>query len=131
MRRGRARSLRPSEGAGRRGGAHASHVDLLGQEVIVVLGAAVREGGEASPALRRRVFHAIELARERPDSLLLFTGGVGIFPPAEAEVMARMATRLAVHSRSSAIERPPTGSLWRDDEPFVLAAQGAPHVEET
>jgi len=71
-------------------------VDLLGQEVIVVLGAAVREGGEASPALRRRVFHAIELARERPDSLLLFTGGVGIFPPAEAEVMARLARRAGI-----------------------------------
>ena len=60
-------------------------------EVIVVLGAAVREGGRPSPALQRRVEHAVQLLRDRPEAQVLFTGGVGGHPPSEAEVMARLA----------------------------------------
>lgn len=62
-------------------------------EIVVVLGAAVRAEGEPSPALRRRIDHAAGLVLERPDSLLLLTGGVGLYPPSEAEAMARVAER--------------------------------------
>ena len=65
-------------------------------EIVVVLGAAVRAEGEPSPALRRRIDHAAVLVLERPDSLLLLTGGVGLYPPSEAEVMARVAERRGV-----------------------------------
>jgi uncharacterized SAM-binding protein YcdF (DUF218 family) len=59
--------------------------------VLVVLGAAVRPGGVPSAALQRRIEHAVRLARQRSDALLLLTGGVGLHPPSEAEVMARLA----------------------------------------
>jgi uncharacterized SAM-binding protein YcdF (DUF218 family) len=77
-------------------------------EFIVVLGAAVREGGRPSPVLQRRVAHAIQLMRDRPEAQALFTGGRGIHPPAEAEVMARLALdagiapeRLSLESRAT------------------------------
>ena len=60
-------------------------------DVIVVLGAAVRPGGTPSPALRRRVFHAIRLFQQGFSGNLLFTGGIGRYPPSEAEVMRRLA----------------------------------------
>lgn len=56
-----------------------------------MLGAAVRAEGQPSLALRRRVEHAVELADERPEALLVFTGGLGIHAPPEAEVMAALA----------------------------------------
>ena len=49
-----------------------------------------------SPALQRRVDHAVSLVRTRPDSLLLLTGGVGQHPPSEAEVMAGAAERAGI-----------------------------------
>lgn len=59
-------------------------------DVLVVMGAGVRPGGEPSGALRRRVAAALENARGRPDALFLVTGGVGRHPPAEALVMRRL-----------------------------------------
>ena len=59
--------------------------------MIVVLGAAVRPGGTPSPALRRRVLHAVHLFQQGFSGRLLFTGGIGRYPPSEAEVMRRLA----------------------------------------
>lgn len=66
------------------------------RDVIVVLGAAVRANGQPSQAMRRRVDHALELARKRADSLLLFTGGLGVHAPAEADAMAAVAREAGV-----------------------------------
>jgi vancomycin permeability regulator SanA len=63
----------------------------LPYDVIVVLGAAVWPGGQPSPALRRRVLHAVDLLQRGYASYLLVTGGVGKYPPAESEVMQRIA----------------------------------------
>ena len=71
-------------------------MELVSGEFIVVLGAAVRPGGEPSPALRRRIDHAVWLWGQAPQSTLVLTGGVGDFPPAEAEVMARIAEAAGV-----------------------------------
>lgn len=60
-------------------------------DVIVVLGAAVRPGGTPSPALRRRVLHAIHLFHQGFSGSFLFTGGIGRHPPTEAEAMRRLA----------------------------------------
>jgi uncharacterized SAM-binding protein YcdF (DUF218 family) len=57
---------------------------------IVIFGAAVRPGGHASGALRRRVEAALAFGRRQADPLYVPTGGVGTNPPAEAEVMARL-----------------------------------------
>lgn len=60
-------------------------------DVIVVLGAAVWPDGRPSPALQRRVIHAVGLLRQGSAAYLLVTGGMGKYPPAEAEVMQRLA----------------------------------------
>jgi uncharacterized SAM-binding protein YcdF (DUF218 family) len=60
-------------------------------DVIVVLGAAVWPGGQPSPALQRRVLHAVDLLQRGYAAYLLVTGGVGKYPPAEATVMQRLA----------------------------------------
>src|SRR5499426_2171318 len=60
-------------------------------DVIVVLGAAVWPGGQPSPALQRRILHAVDLLRQGYATYLLVTGGLGKYPPAEAAVMQRLA----------------------------------------
>ena len=67
-----------------------------GVDVIVVLGAAVWEHGMPSPALRRRMLHAVELFHSGISDILLVTGGVGKYPPSEAEVMRRLAAEHGV-----------------------------------
>jgi vancomycin permeability regulator SanA len=61
---------------------------------IVILGAAVRRGGEPSPALRRRVGAALAIARA--DDHFLPTGAVGRHPPSEAAVMQRLLVEAGV-----------------------------------
>ena len=60
-------------------------------DVIIVLGAAVRPGGQASPALRRRVLHAVSMLHRGHGQRLLLSGGLGKHPPAEAYVMRQLA----------------------------------------
>lgn len=55
-----------------------------------MFGAAVRPDGSASPTLARRVGYAAALAERDPSIDLFCSGGVGRYPPAEAEVMAHM-----------------------------------------
>lgn len=56
--------------------------------VALVLGAAVREDGRASPALARRVARAVQLWQAGEVRAIIGCGGVGRFPPAEAAVIA-------------------------------------------
>ena len=55
---------------------------------IVIFGAAVGPGGRPSGALLRRVEAALAFGAGHPGALYVPTGGLGAFPPAEAEVMA-------------------------------------------
>lgn len=61
-------------------------------EVIIVLGAAVWPSERPSSTMQRRVLHAVHLLQHGYAPYLLFTGGVGVHPPAEAEVMQRVAS---------------------------------------
>jgi uncharacterized SAM-binding protein YcdF (DUF218 family) len=65
-------------------------------DAIVVLGCSVWPGGRPSPALYARTQHAIELYRAGYASHLILTGGVGQNPPAESEVMRRLARAAGV-----------------------------------
>jgi len=60
-------------------------------DVIVVLGAAVWPDGQPSPALQRRILHAVDLLQRGYAAYLLVTGGMGKYPPAEAAVMQCLA----------------------------------------
>jgi len=58
--------------------------------VAVVLGTQVLPGGRPSRTLDARVRHAARLYAEGEAGLLIPTGGLGEYPPSEAEVMARV-----------------------------------------
>jgi uncharacterized SAM-binding protein YcdF (DUF218 family) len=60
-------------------------------DAIVVLGSAVWPGERPSPSLARRIDRGVELWQAGFAPVLVPSGGVGRFPPAEAEVMARVA----------------------------------------
>lgn len=63
---------------------------------IIVLGAAVWPGGVPSPTLRRRTGFACTLFLEGGHAPLVLSGGIGRHPPAEAEVMAEIATAMGI-----------------------------------
>lgn len=73
-------------------------------EAVVVLGAEVLPGGSPSTALRRRVERAVEILAGLPDARLVVCGGLGDTPPAEAEVMAALASRLGVGAERIVLE---------------------------
>lgn len=85
-------------------------------DVIVVLGAAVWPGGQPSPALQRRVMHAVDLLQRGYAASLLVTGGVGTYPPAEAALMQRIAMAHGIPSQQIMLENQATStweSAWR------------------
>ena len=73
-------------------------------DVIIVLGAAVWPQGQPSPALRRRVAHAVRLFQNGEGRYVLMTGGVGVLPPAEADVMRQLAIEAGVPDSHIVVE---------------------------
>ncbi len=69
-------------------------------EAAVVLGAQVLRGGRPSGTLRARVMHAAQLYLAGKVRLVIPTGGVGEYPPSEAEVMARILRRAGVPEKA-------------------------------
>jgi uncharacterized SAM-binding protein YcdF (DUF218 family) len=65
-------------------------------DVIIVLGSAVWPNEQPSPSLRSRTQRAIELYEEGYAPHLLLSGGLGRWPPEEAEVMRRLAEESGV-----------------------------------
>ena len=60
-------------------------------DAVVVLGAAVLEGGMPSPSLLRRARHGASLMLSGQARILIASGGTGPFPPSEASVIRRIA----------------------------------------
>ncbi|MDY7227644.1 YdcF family protein [Hyalangium rubrum] len=86
-------------------------VDRFGQreratpaDALVVLGARVLPGGVPSGALQARVEKAVELYQQGVAPRLVFSGGVGVNPPSEAQVMRALAVRLGVPSEACVLE---------------------------
>jgi len=73
-------------------------------DVIVVLGAAVWNGGLPSPALKRRLLHAVSLFKKGKANYLLVTGGLGKYPPTEASVMKELALKQGLNSENILVE---------------------------
>jgi len=67
--------------------------------VLVVLGAAVHPGGIPSPTLRRRTEFAGRMLKQRDQDLVIVSGGVGRYPPAEALVMRDILTAAGVAAK--------------------------------
>jgi uncharacterized SAM-binding protein YcdF (DUF218 family) len=56
-------------------------------DAVIVLGASVRPDGKPSPALLRRTLEAIRQFKAGGAGILILSGGLGRFPPAESFVM--------------------------------------------
>lgn len=80
-------------------------------DVIIVLGAAVWQGGRPSPTLRRRVLWAVELFHQKEGRRLLFTGGLGRYPPSEARMMRQIATEAGVPRSDTLLEEQATSTF--------------------
>jgi len=103
-------------------------------DVVVIFGAAVRPGGVPSGALSRRVAAGLQYAVRAPDCRFIVTGGLGDFPPTEAEVMARLlrengiGAERVVEERASATTLQSVGncvsmiSAWPDVANVVLCS---------
>ena len=70
--------------------------DATRADAVVVLGCAVQQDGQPSPALRARIEEGVRVWRATGSTYLLLTGGVGKYPPAEAVAMATIAAREGV-----------------------------------
>ncbi len=73
-------------------------------DVIIVLGSAVWPGEHPSPSLYARVQHAIDLYRAGFAPALILTGGLGNYPPSEAEMMRRIAAGAGVPANALILE---------------------------
>lgn len=73
-------------------------------DAIIVLGAALLDGGRPSRALIRRVEHGAGLFHAGQAPWLLVSGGVVRHPPAEAEVMGALARARGVPAERIVIE---------------------------
>ncbi|MCB9777826.1 MAG: YdcF family protein [Alphaproteobacteria bacterium] len=73
-------------------------------DAVIVAGCRVGPDGLPSKALARRTRHGVRLWQEGRAPVLVFTGGVGTFPPAEAVAAAELARSLGVPDAAIVIE---------------------------
>lgn len=88
-------------------------------DVIAVAGCRVLESGEPSVALRRRVRVAVRLWKAGVAPQIVFTGGVGDYPPSEAEAAAVFAESLGVPRSAMHLESRSTST----EENALFAAE--------
>ena len=79
--------------------------------VVIVLGAAVWEGGIASPSLRRRAIHGARLILAGHADTLIASGGVGQHPPSEAFVIRSLALAEGVAPQDIILDEKSTSTL--------------------
>ncbi len=77
---------------------------MAAYDAIVVLGTAVWEGEVASPSLRGRALHAAELHKNGVASKIIGSGGLGRFPPSEAEMIRRICVSAGVPDADIVLE---------------------------
>lgn len=94
-------------------------------DVAIVLGASIGPDGGPSPALARRVAHAVELVRSGRVALLLMSGGPVRHPIPEARVMRDLALAAGVAPERIFVEEASRNTIGnaRHCRPIV-AAQG-------
>ena len=80
---------------------------------IVVLGAGVNAYGLPGPSLRARTLQAVELYKRGLAPKIIFTGGVGHNPPAEARVAAGLAMRRGV-PQSAVLTEETSTTTWQN-----------------
>ncbi|HEX8888953.1 MAG TPA: YdcF family protein [Pyrinomonadaceae bacterium] len=71
---------------------------------LVILGAAVWPGGQPSFVLRDRIARAAELYRQGVADKIICSGGVGKYPPAEAELEKQLLMKAGVPEKAIIME---------------------------
>lgn len=79
-------------------------------DAIIVAGCRVTPDGRASPALKRRTARAVQLWREGYAPVIVFTGGVGEYPPSEAQAASDHAARLGLPRQAMVLEEQSTST---------------------
>lgn len=74
-------------------------------DAIIVAGCSVYPSGKPSPALEWRVRKAVDLWKQGFSTRVVFTGGMGDFPPTEAEAGAALATELGLPASAMTLEK--------------------------
>ena len=100
-------------------------VSARGYDAIVVAGCSVWPGGVASPALAQRTQRGVALWRQGLAPKLCFTGGVGTYPPAEAQVAADLARGLGVPDSAIVAEQRSTSTEGNAREAAAVLGRGA------
>ena len=95
---------------------------------IVVLGARVQADGSPSPTLRARAAEGAALYARGLAPLVVFSGGIGVYPPSEASVAASVAQRLGVPESSCLLEE--RSHSTRENARFTAALLRARGVTE-
>ena len=80
-------------------------------DAIIVAGCSVYPGGKPSPALEWRVRKAVDLWKQGVSTHVVFTGGMGDFPPTEAEAGAALATELGLPASAMTLEKDSKSTL--------------------
>jgi len=89
--------------------------DSAPADVILVLGSAVWPNEQPSPSLRARTERAIELYQQGYAPYLLLSGGLGQYPPEEAEVMRRLAVEAGIPQEALILDKE-AHSTWESME---------------
>lgn len=74
-------------------------------DAIIVAGCSVYQNGKPSPALEWRVRMAVDLWKLGTSTRVVFTGGMGDFPPTEAEAGAALAAELGLPESAMTLEK--------------------------
>lgn len=99
--------------------------DSAPADVILVLGSAVWPNEQPSPSLRARTERAIELYQQGYAPYLLLSGGLGRYPPEEAEVMRRLAVEAGIPQEALILDRE-AHSTWESMEKLqdIMSQEG-------
>lgn len=82
----------------------APHIVHADREAIVVLGAAVGKDGQPGPRLTARLDSTLKLARQKPNALIVVSGGTVTSKFAEGPVMARWLRERGISAKRIRIE---------------------------
>lgn len=82
-------------------------------DAIMIFGSGVKENGRASRTLRARTRHAYELWQRGLAPIIVCTGGVGTYPPAESVVQEKLLLSWGVPAASILKEEKST-STWEN-----------------
>lgn len=98
-------------------------------DVIIVAGCRVDPNGQPSLALQRRTRLAVQLWTDGRAPTVVFTGGVGQFPPSEARAAAHYAAQQGLPPEAALLEERSTST--EENARFAaeeLAKLGVPHA---